>query len=128
MFDPNGEQTYTPSRQRQLALARWDSEGGAGPDGPQDGSLPDLANPSGAASVDTELTRLRVRLIALENLTIALLSDASARQLDLIRDMAVFIAPRPGATRHPMTIQAASLMNSLVDRANHFREVKPDAG
>ena len=28
------------SRQRQMALSRWDNEGGAGPGGPQGGSVP----------------------------------------------------------------------------------------
>ena len=31
-------ETADATRQRQLALARWDYEGGAGPDGPQKGS------------------------------------------------------------------------------------------
>ena len=117
-----------PSQLRQSALARWDGEGGAGPDGPQDGSQPVAENGESVASVRAELTRLRVRIIALENLTIALLTDASPRQLDLIRDMAAFITPRPGATRHPVTIQAAGQMTSLVDRAEHFKEIRHDVG
>lgn len=132
------EQTPTsdaPSERRQAALARWDDEGGAGPCGPQDGSQPDLDHGDEGASVDAELTRLRVRIIALENLTIALLADASPRQLDLIRDMAAFITPRPGATRHPIpgatrhpiTIQAAGEMIRIIDRANHFRDAGHDA-
>lgn len=117
-----------PSQLRQSALARWDGEGGAGPDGPQDGSQPENEQGESAASVHTELTRLRVRIIALENLTIALLADASPRQLDLIRDMAAFITPRAGATRHPITIQAAGQMVGLANRAEHFRDVGHDVG
>ena len=117
-----------PSQNRQTALARWDGEGGAGPDGPQDGTQPDSEPGESAASVRAELTRLRVRVIALENLTIALLADASPRQLDLISDMAAFITPRAGATRHAITNQAASQMVSLADRAEHFREIGHDVG
>jgi hypothetical protein len=117
-----------PSQHRQAALARWDSEGGAGPDGPQDGSQPHAEHCYGASSVDGEIARLRVRVIALENLAIALLADASPQQLGLIRDMAAFITPRPGATPHPLTIQAADLMISLVGRAERCREAAHDVG
>ena len=33
--------------------------------------------------------------------------------------------PRPGFTDHPLTIRAATQMIDLVDRAGHFRAVKP---
>ena len=112
----------------QMALARLDAEGGAGPEGPQDGSQPNAAHGDATASVEADIARMRVRLIALENLTIALLADAPSGQLDLVREMAAFITPRPGATRHPLTIQAANQMVSLVDRAGHFRKVGHDVG
>jgi hypothetical protein len=118
----------TASQHRQSALARWDGEGGAGPDGPQDGSQPEAEHSDGTAAIHAELTRLRVRIVALENLTIALLADASPRQLGLIRDMAAFITPREGATRHAVTIQAAGQMVGLVNRAEHFREAGHDVG
>lgn len=110
-----------PSQQRQLALSRWDSEGGASPRRPQEGLIsgelqshvPDLTN--------AELVQLRIRVIALENLVITLLADASDRQLDLAREMAAYISPRPGFTHHPLTIRAAVQMNDLVERASHFR-------
>ena len=109
------------SRLRQMAISRWDNEGGAGP-----GSPPDLAI-QGAEHWDVpelsnaDLVQLRIRVIALENLLIALLAEASDRQLELIRDMAVTISPRPGFTQHPLTIHAAAQMNHLADRAVHFR-------
>jgi hypothetical protein len=87
-----------------------------------------MAHGDKATSVHSELTRLRVRVIALENLTIALLADAAPHQLGLIRDMAAFITPRPGETRHPVTIQAATQIIKLVDRAGHFREMSQDVG
>ena len=102
------------SRQRQTALSRWDNEGGAQP-APSD--TPDLTN--------AELVQLRVRVIALENLVTALLAGAPERQHDLARSMATQISPRPGMTSHPLTTQAASHMNELVDRALHYRDAQP---
>jgi len=109
------------SQQRQRALSRWDNEGGAGPLGPQSRivikgvqhQVPELTN--------AELVQLRVRTIALENLVIALLAEASDRQLGLVRQMATYISPRPGFTQHPLTVHAANHMVDLVERADHFR-------
>jgi hypothetical protein len=50
-----------------------------------------------------------------------LLAEASDRQLETAREMAAFISPRPGFTHHPLTIQAATHMIDLVDRAERFR-------
>ena len=61
-------------------------------------------------------------MIALENLVIALLSQASPQQLDLAREMATYISPRPGFTPHPLTIHAAAQMVHLVDRAVHVAD------
>lgn len=99
------------SRQRQTALSRWDNEGGAQP-APSD--TPDLTN--------AELVQLRVRVIALENLVIALLAEGSDRTQTVVREMATYISPRPGFTHHPLTIHAAAHMVQLVDRAIHFQE------
>ena len=73
-----------------------------------------------------ELVQLRIRVIALENLVIGLLAEASDRQLDLAREMAVYISPRPNFTRHRSTIHAAAQMNHLVERAAHFRSMLSD--
>jgi len=112
------------SELRLKALSRWDDEGGAGPDGPQQHSLdidlsrvPPLSN--------AELVQLQVRVIALENLMIMLLAEGSDRQLELAREMAAYIAPRPGFTHHPLTTQAAAHMVDLVDRGIHYRSVDP---
>ena len=112
-----------PSQQRERALARWDNEGGAIPGGPHDSDeqseVPELTN--------AELVHLRVRVIALENLVISLLAGATDRQLDLAREMAGYISPRPGFTQHPLTIHAASQMIDVVERAGQFREPPPAA-
>ena len=107
--------------QRQRALSRWESEGGAAPCGPQidPTSLDErLAFPK---SGDAELATLHSRVIALESLVTALLATASEQQLVLAREMATYISPRPGFTRHPLTTHAAAHMINLVERASRFR-------
>ena len=74
---------------------------------------------------DAELRQLHVRVIALENLVISLLADASDRQLTRAREMAAFISPRPGFTAHPLTVDAAAQMISQVERAGRFRDATP---
>jgi hypothetical protein len=109
------------AEQRKRALQRWDNEGGAGPGrlpvkGSVEGALasaPPLGNP--------ELVQLQIRVIALENLVIALLTQATEAQLELVCDMAAYISPRPGFTPHPLTLGAAGEMMSLVDRSSYFR-------
>lgn len=116
--------TQSASELRLKALSRWDNEGGAGPNGPQERSLnvdlsraPPLSN--------AELVQLQVRVIALENLMIMLLAEGSDQQLEVAREMAAYIAPRPGFTHHPLTTQAAAHMVDLVDRSIHYRSVDP---
>ena len=79
------------------------------------------------ALTDAELVQLRIRVVALENLVIALLADAAQRQRDLAREMASYISPRPGCTAHPVTLHAAAHMLHLVERADHFNSVTPAA-
>ena len=112
------------SQLRLKALSRWDNEGGAGPDGPQEHSL-DVALSKVPPLSNAELVQLQVRVIALENLMIMLLAEGSDRQLELAREMAAYISPRPGFTHHPLTVQAAAHMVDLVDRAIHYRSVDP---
>jgi hypothetical protein len=116
---------FDRSHLRQIALQRWDNEGGAGPGrlpaGFSSGEVQSNVPPLGNA----ELVQLQIRVIALENLVITLLADASVRQLALARDMAAYITPRPGHTAHRLTIHAASEMISLLERAAHFRITPP---
>jgi hypothetical protein len=100
------------ARARQLALSQWEDEGGAGP--PSTAAEP--VRPS-----DAEGDQLRMRVIALENLVIALLAEAGDPQRTLACDMGNFISPRPGYTPHPLTLRAAEAMRSLLDRAERFR-------
>lgn len=72
-----------------------------------------------------EFVQLHMRMIALENLVISLLAQGSDRQLELARDMATYISPRPGATPHRATRRAALQMRHLARRALHFRDLSP---
>lgn len=87
-----------PVETRRRALSRWENEGGAipPPDSPAHQGAPDLTN--------TEIVHLRIRLIALENVLIAVLAQGSEKQLQVARQMAGYICPRPGFTCHPLTI------------------------
>lgn len=101
----------------EMALSRGNNEGGAGmvslPQSDADASGAGDARPLG----DAELSQLHIRVVALEGLVTALLADASDRQLELVREMAAYIMPRPGYTRHSLTIGAAKQMIDLVERA-----------
>jgi hypothetical protein len=114
-----------PSQQHQLALSRWANEGGAGPHRPQEGLISGEVQPEVPQLTNAELVQLQIRVIALENLVITLLAEASDRQLDLAREMAAYISPRPGFTQHPLTIHAAAQMIDLVQRAGQFRVAPP---
>ena len=103
---------------RQQALSRWDNEGGAGPGFPADA---DKAQVTEQEMSNADLVALRVRVIALENLLISFLATASEKQLELIREMAGYISPRPGFTHHPLTTRAAAHMIGLIERSSRFR-------
>lgn len=103
------------------ALARWENEGGAGPCGASELLLPGAKSSELFPSSSAEFVQLRSRVIALENLLIALLADGPDLHSARIREMAGFIAPRPGFTQHRLTVQASHQMVDLVNRAAHFR-------
>lgn len=67
-----------------------------------------------------ELGALHVRVIALENLVISLLSTVSDRQIERARAMAAYILPREGFTQHPLTTLAGAHMVDLIERADRF--------
>ena len=111
------EQPPAPSAQaqaRRLAVSTWENEGGSEP-GPLAAAEPPVASAEGV--------QLRVRIIALENLVIALLADATEHQRATAEEMGEFISPRAGSTPHPLTLRAAEAMGSLLDRAERFRRV-----
>ena len=74
---------------------------------------------------NAEIAQLRVRVVALENLVITLLAQGSWEQLAHARDMATYISPRSGFTRHPVTLHAAAQMVHLAQRASLFQLAPP---
>jgi hypothetical protein len=112
-------------QQRTTALSRWDDEGGAALSGPQQEPASDAQQSRAPALTDAELVQLHKRVIALENVVIALLARAPDCELSLVREMAAYISPRPGFTDHPLTIRAAAQMNHLVERAGRFVAMPP---
>jgi hypothetical protein len=119
--------TSTNNSWPDVALSRWDYEGGAGPDGPQEGSSSRAGQPARPRGASDELERLRARIIGLENVVIALLAEATEHQLDLVRDMAMQISPKQGASPHRLTTDAAGHMTSIVERARRARD-RPTQG
>lgn len=107
---------------RQKALSRWETEGGAWCGHLGTASDSDLEHVKTVPMSNAKLIQHHIRVIALENVVIALLSTASDQQLAVIREMAAYISPRPGFTPHPLTIHAANEMISLVERAGHFND------
>jgi hypothetical protein len=105
--------------QRQQALSRWENEGGAA--GPTAAPMADKKQIPTPEMSNADLVALHVRVIALENLLIALLATASDQQLELAREMAGYISPRPGFTPHPLTLHAAAHMIDLIERSSRFR-------
>lgn len=98
-------------------LSRWENEDGcpisAGPGqlssgDDNDDKVPPLTN--------AELVQLQIRVIALENLMVSLLADASDKQLARVRDIAASIFPRPGV-EHRLTVQATVQMEHLTQRS-----------
>jgi uncharacterized protein (DUF1778 family) len=114
------------SQLRIMALSRWENEGGARAHRPHDVPFVNDTPSDHPPWSNAELVQLRVRVIALENVMIALLSQARAPQLQLVREMAAYISPRPGFTHHPLTIRAAAQMVSLVERAANYQATSED--
>lgn len=74
---------------------------------------------------NAELVQLQIRVIALEQLVIVLLSEASDRQKAMAVELASAISPRPGFTPHRLTIHAAAQMTHLFGRASLFGTESP---
>ena len=112
--------------ERQLllrrSLARWENEGGAAVYGPQQDVHVAQTGPGVPPLTNAELVQLQVRVIALENLVIALLSGAAAGQRLLATEMAACISPREGFTQHSLTVHAAAQMNHMLARSKLFAD------
>jgi hypothetical protein len=102
-------------------IGRWENEGGSVHAWHRE--IPAEENPATVAGEigDAEAANIRVRLIAIENIIVVLLANAPDDRLELIREMADFISPRPGMTPHRLTIEAARNMLAILERAEHYR-------
>ncbi len=109
----NLQKPSAKDRQRRADLSRWEKQCGARCD---QIDTPHLTS--------AELVQLRVRVIALENLIIALLAAGSERTQTIVRELTAFISPRIGLTQHPLTLHVADHMIQLVARAVHFQAKK----
>ena len=118
----------SPERSGLLAkaISRWENEGGAG-DGERVPSASSELPGDALPLTNAELVQLQIRVIALENLLAVLLTDASDRQLNLAREIAGCIHPRPGSTPHSLTIHAAARMLGLIERSGHLRDFQSAA-
>ena len=101
---------------RHRALSRWDNEGGA----LSRTAASPVREAQPTAATDAELVHLRVRVIALETIVIALLASGPPRQSVLAGEMADLIRPRDGSVPHPLTLEAAHLIDALIQRSRHF--------
>lgn len=79
-----------------------------------------LAEPPPVTS--TEWEHLRFRVVALENLLIALLADGPMPRLDRLREMACHVAPRRGCSEHPVSQFAAAQIVHLVERGRYVKK------
>jgi hypothetical protein len=113
------------ARLRERAFSRWDNEGGAGEGGRVHEASTEIPSETPPLT-NAELVQMQIRVIALENLLVVLLTEASRKQLDLAREMAAYILPRPGSTPHQLTIHSAARMISLIDGAGHLRKMSAD--
>jgi hypothetical protein len=64
-----------------------------------------------------ELVQMRIRVIALENLVLALLAQSDAGVRQQVRERADEIPPRDDASEHPLTEHARTEMLKLLARA-----------
>jgi hypothetical protein len=103
---------------RRDALERWDWEGGVVAAAIGSARTEPVAPHCTLDFAGTEMAQLRMRVVALENLVLALLVHGSVDQRAAADAMARYIRPRPGFTAHPLTLRAAARMVQLVQRAS----------
>lgn len=115
-----GRETLNPEALRQRVLSRWDNEGGASASAPTK-TTPLAGHAEAPPLTNIELVQLRIRVIALENLVIALLAAASDRPLEVAREMATHLSDVKDRVHHPLTVQAAVQMTDLIERAGPYR-------
>ena len=83
-------------------------------------TLNSLAQPPQVTWVEWD--HLRFRVVALENLLVALLAEGTSGRLDRVREAACHVTPRRGCTDHPLTLLAAAQIVHIVERARHVKK------
>ena len=107
--------------QFRKALSRWENEGGA--DGHTNPHDAEAGTDSTTVNLtNAELVQMQIRIIALENLVIALFAGAPETVAKLAGQFAECIAPHAGHTPHHLTVRAASQMLHITQRSELFRE------
>jgi len=114
------------SQQRENVLFKWANEDGAHEHLAQQHLTSPQVQSEALPFTNLELEQLRLRVIAMENLVIALLAEGSYRQRELGREMAAYISPRPGFTNHHTTLGAASQMIHIIERADYFNALNDE--
>ena len=109
---------------RLPSLSRWEDEAGATAHHLEDRAAAAAEPPDYPQLTNAELVQLRIRVIALENVVIALLTQADEACANRVHEMATYISPRAGFTHHPLTLHAAVQMESLVERSVHYQSMK----
>ncbi len=69
-----------------------------------------------------ELVQMRIRMIALENIVLAILSRSDDGVRQKVRERAAEIHPRDGAAAHPLTEHAGDEMLRLLARAERRQD------
>ena len=107
-------QSFDATQRLQRAVLRCENEGGS----QSDDALQHPVSPYPAVPelTNAELVQLQIRVIALENLVLALLADASDEQLERVREIGALIFPRSGV-EHRLTVHATAQMEHLTRRA-----------
>ena len=77
----------------------------------------EVASVGTPALTDAEVVQLQIRVIALENLVIAVLANAPHAAHADAEGLASNMLPRPGFTQHRSTLHAAHQMRHLLERA-----------
>ena len=103
------------ARALERAVKSWENEGGARGDRDSHTYHATIIGEAG----DDEALNIRIRLIALENIVVALLASGTQDAPDLAREMAQHMSSRLEATPHRLTIAVASNMMAIVERAEH---------
>lgn len=100
-----------------MGPARWDHEAEA-----LSGAMTAQRKPDDFAlsSSDQILADLRSRVVAMENIIVAMLAGGPCDQRSAIHDMALFIRPLTDPQTNRPTSDAADMMDRLADRASLF--------